>query len=88
MSNGSRPTGPISTRAASTSPISRWTGSASPLWGIQFGDLDTALFENVEAVRGANAIMSGVGNPSATINYIRKRPLDSLKASVTGQIGS
>ncbi|MEG3150038.1 TonB-dependent siderophore receptor [Sphingomonas sp. ZT3P38] len=58
------------------------------LWGIQFGDLDTALFENVEAVRGANAIMSGVGNPSATINYIRKRPLDSLKASVTGQLGS
>ncbi len=58
------------------------------LWGIQFGDLDTALFDRVEAVRGANAIMSGVGNPSATINYVRKRPLDTLKASATAQIGS
>ncbi|MBC9032205.1 TonB-dependent siderophore receptor [Sphingomonas sp. JC676] len=58
------------------------------LWGIQFGDLDTALFDRVEAVRGANAIMSGVGNPSATINYVRKRPLDTLKASATAQYGS
>lgn len=58
------------------------------IWGIQFGDLDTALFENVEAIRGANAIMSGVGNPSATINYVRKRPTDMLKASASAQLGS
>ncbi|MDD3798461.1 MAG: TonB-dependent siderophore receptor [Novosphingobium sp.] len=58
------------------------------LWGIQFGDLDTALFERVEAVRGANAIMTGVGNPSATINYVRKRPTDTLQASLSGTIGS
>jgi outer membrane receptor for ferric coprogen and ferric-rhodotorulic acid len=58
------------------------------LWGIQFGDLDTALFERVEAVRGANAIMTGVGNPSATINYVRKRPLETLEARVTAQAGS
>ncbi|HWK40331.1 MAG TPA: TonB-dependent siderophore receptor [Croceibacterium sp.] len=58
------------------------------LWGIQFGDLDTALFEQVEAVRGANAIMTGVGNPSATINYVRKRPLDTLRATATVQAGS
>jgi outer membrane receptor for ferric coprogen and ferric-rhodotorulic acid len=58
------------------------------LWGIQFGDLDTALFDRVEAVRGANAIMSGVGNPSATINYVRKRPLDTLHASASAEVGS
>lgn len=58
------------------------------LWGIQFGDLDTALFERVEAVRGANAIMTGVGNPSATINYVRKRPLETLQASASAQVGS
>ncbi|AQR76033.1 TonB-dependent siderophore receptor [Sphingomonas sp. LM7] len=64
-------------------------GIGLPLfWGIQFGELDTALFDRVETVRGANAIMTGIGNPSATINYIRKRPTDSLQASAAVQGGS
>ena len=64
-------------------------GIGLPLrWGIQFGDLDTALFETVEAVRGANAIMTGVGNPSATINYVRKRPTEDLKISASAMLGS
>jgi len=64
-------------------------GIGMPLvWGIQFGDLDTALFDRVEAVRGANAIMTGIGNPSATINYVRKRPTSDFQASVTGLVGS
>ncbi|WP_313808761.1 TonB-dependent siderophore receptor [Sphingobium sp.] len=64
-------------------------GIGLPLrWGIQFGDLDTALFENVEAIRGANAIMTGVGNPSATINYVRKRPTRELQASASVMLGS
>lgn len=48
------------------------------IFGLQFGELDTILFERVDIVRGANAIMTGIGNPSATVNYIRKRPLDEL----------
>lgn len=64
-------------------------GIGLPLrWGIQFGDLDTALFERVEAVRGANAIMTGVGNPSATINYVRKRPSKEFRASASALLGS
>ncbi|ALR19284.1 TonB-dependent receptor [Sphingobium baderi] len=64
-------------------------GIGLPLrWGIQFGDLDTALFETVEAVRGANAIMTGVGNPSATINYARKRPTKDLQISASTMLGS
>jgi outer membrane receptor for ferric coprogen and ferric-rhodotorulic acid len=58
------------------------------IWGIQFGDLDTALFERVEAVRGANAIMTGIGNPSATINYVRKRPTATFQASASAMLGS
>lgn len=58
------------------------------IWGIQFGDLDTALFENVETIRGANALLTGVGNPSATINYVRKRPLDQFQAKGSVQLGS
>lgn len=57
-------------------------------YGIQYGDLDTALFDRVEAVRGANALMTGVGNPSATINYVRKRPTDTLQETATAQAGS
>ncbi|EJU11277.1 TonB-dependent siderophore receptor, partial [Sphingomonas sp. LH128] len=64
-------------------------GIGLPLaWGIQFGDLDTALFENVEIVRGANAIMTGIGNPSATVNYVRKRPTDELKITGSAQVGT
>lgn len=58
------------------------------IWGIQYGDLDTALFDRVEAIRGANALMTGVGNPSATINYVRKRPTDDFRASFTALGGS
>ncbi len=64
-------------------------GIGLPLpYGIQYGDLDTALFDRVEAIRGANALMTGVGNPSATINYVRKRPTDTLQATATAQAGS
>jgi outer membrane receptor for ferric coprogen and ferric-rhodotorulic acid len=58
------------------------------IWGIQFGSLDTVLFERVEAVRGANSMMTGTGNPSATINYVRKRPTHDFQASAALQYGS
>ena len=50
------------------------------IWGIQFGDLDTALFERVDIIRGANGMLTGTGNPSATVNYIRKRPTAEVQA--------
>jgi outer membrane receptor for ferric coprogen and ferric-rhodotorulic acid len=56
--------------------------------GIEFGSLDTILWDRVEAVRGANGMMTGVGNPSATINYVRKRPTPTFQASATGYLGS
>ncbi len=37
-------------------------------------EFDTALYERIDIVRGANGIQTGVGVPSATINMIRKRP--------------
>lgn len=58
------------------------------IWGIQFGELDTVLFERVETVRGANSMMTGTGNPSATINYVRKRPTKDFQASGALQYGS
>ncbi len=55
--------------------------------GIE-GDLDTALFERIEVIRGANGLMSGVGNPSATVNMVRKRPGNDFAANVKASYGS
>jgi outer-membrane receptor for ferric coprogen and ferric-rhodotorulic acid len=50
-------------------------GIGTPLrFNIQFGEMDTLFFERIEVIRGASGLTTGVGNPSATINYIRKRP--------------
>lgn len=34
--------------------------------------LDTALYERIEIVRGATGLMTGAGNPAASINLVRK----------------
>ncbi|WP_083582035.1 TonB-dependent siderophore receptor [Halomonas aestuarii] len=51
------------------------------------GDIDTAVHDRVEVVRGATGLMSGSGNPAATVNFIRKRPTATPQASVTGSLG-
>lgn len=63
-------------------------GIGLPMLSAVDGDLDTILYERVEIVRGANAIMTGVGNPSATINYLRKRPTETLQANMSAFAGS
>lgn len=64
-------------------------GVGQPLdWGLQTGALDVAIFDRIEAVRGANGMMTGIGNPSATINYIRKRPTRDFRASASASYGS
>ncbi len=45
-------------------------------WGTVAGQHDTFLFERIELIRGANGLLTGVGNASGTINYVRKRPLN------------
>lgn len=51
-------------------------------------EYDTALYERVEVIRGANGLLSGVGTPSATVNLVRKRPGKTLDASVAASVGS
>jgi outer membrane receptor for ferric coprogen and ferric-rhodotorulic acid len=58
------------------------------LWGLQYGSVDTALFDRVDIIRGANGMMTGTGNPSATINYIRKRPTKDFQATASASYGS
>lgn len=49
---------------------------------------DTAIYDRIEVIRGANGLMTGVGNPSATVNFIRKRPSINNELRVRGTIGS
>lgn len=43
-------------------------------WGSVVGQQDAYLFERIELIRGANGLLTGLGNSSGTINYVRKRP--------------
>ncbi|MXY04553.1 MAG: TonB-dependent receptor plug domain-containing protein, partial [Gammaproteobacteria bacterium] len=64
-------------------------GVGIPLtYGNMEGDIDTATYDRIEIVRGANGLMSGAGNPSATINLVRKRPSGNTKLSVAASLGS
>lgn len=51
-------------------------------------EFDTALYERIDVVRGANGILTGVGVPSATVNMIRKRPTRQFGGSVALSAGS
>ena len=48
---------------------------------------DTILYDRIEVVRGATGLMGGTGDPSATINMIRKRPTKEFQASAGLIIG-
>jgi outer membrane receptor for ferric coprogen and ferric-rhodotorulic acid len=49
---------------------------------------DTALYERVEIVRGATGLLTGAGNPSASINLVRKHAgMDELQGFVNVGIG-
>jgi len=57
-------------------------------WGIAQGQLDTYLFDKIELVRGANGLLTGVGNASGTINYVRKRPTNKDGGEAQLTLGS
>lgn len=55
-------------------------------WNLGDAQTDMALYERVEVVRGATGLFTGPGNPSASINMVRKHadsktPTGSLEAS-------
>lgn len=67
----------------------QYDGVGIPLtFGLQNGDLDTAIYDRVEVVRGANGLTSSTGNPSATVNFVRKRPAYDFQASTGISYGS
>ena len=62
-------------------------GSGVPFGDIFVGDLDTAIYEKIEFIRGSNGLITGLGNPSGTVNFVRKRPSNDPQASVEVSLG-
>lgn len=57
-------------------------------YGLTQGHDDTAIYEKVEVIKGASGLITGLANPSATINFVRKRPTDTFQASAKASYGS
>jgi outer membrane receptor for ferric coprogen and ferric-rhodotorulic acid len=49
---------------------------------------DSAIYDRVEVVKGATGLLTGAGNPSATINLVRKKPTSEFAGSVSAGVGS
>ncbi|MGY0830412.1 TonB-dependent siderophore receptor [Azospirillum argentinense] len=60
----------------------------STVYGFDDSISDTAVFDRIEVVRGATGLLNGVGEPSASVNLVRKRPTPTLQGYAEGQIGS
>jgi outer membrane receptor for ferric coprogen and ferric-rhodotorulic acid len=53
-----------------------------------FGTPDLGEYDHVEVLRGSDALFGGVGNPGASLNLVRKRPLASYEAMFSAYAGS
>lgn len=49
--------------------------------------IDTALYDSVSIVRGATGLLTGAGDPSGSINLVRKKPTKDFQASFEVQTG-
>lgn len=49
---------------------------------------DTAIYDRIEVLKGATGLLTGMGDPGATINLVRKKPTRTPAGSVTLGAGS
>ncbi|RBQ31297.1 TonB-dependent receptor [Arcobacter sp. FW59] len=50
-------------------------------------NIDTALYDSVSVVRGATGLLTGAGDPSGSINLVRKKPTKEFQATLETQAG-
>ncbi|WP_029654950.1 TonB-dependent alcaligin siderophore receptor FauA [Marinobacter daepoensis] len=68
----------------------QFDGLMTPIQGYwNFGDTDwdSAIYDRIEVVRGATGLLTGAGDPSASVNFIRKKPLPEFAARLSGDLG-
>lgn len=63
-------------------------GIGMPFGTLIAGDLETYLYDRVEVIKGSNGLITGLGNPSGTVNYVRKRPTNELMGSTNVSVGT
>ncbi len=49
---------------------------------------DMAIYDHIEVLRGASGLLSGTGDPSGTVNMIRKKPTATFQGYITAGLGS
>ncbi len=49
---------------------------------------DMAIYDRVDVVRGATGLMQGTGQPSASVNFVRKRPTAQPRLAAQAAVGS
>ncbi|MFT3665849.1 TonB-dependent siderophore receptor [Piscinibacter sp.] len=68
-------------------PVSAYAISAGGAWqGLT--NIDSAVYDSVTVIRGATGLMTGAGDPSATVALTRKRPTPAFRASLSQSFGS
>ncbi|WP_342249180.1 TonB-dependent siderophore receptor [Sphingomonas sp. OTU376] len=50
--------------------------------------IDMSVYDHVELLRGASGVLTGYGDPSGTVNLVRKKPLDHAQYTIDAQAGS
>lgn len=63
-------------------------GVGAALGDTPTSNFDAFMYDRIEVLKGANGLTSGVGNPSAKVNMIRKRPTYETQASISATVGS
>ncbi|MBO9601860.1 MAG: TonB-dependent siderophore receptor [Novosphingobium sp.] len=53
-----------------------------------FPQIDMSIYDHVELLRGADGLFDGYGDPSGTVNLVRKKPLDHSQYTLEAQVGS
>jgi len=49
---------------------------------------DNVVYDRIEVVRGATGLTTGAGDPSATINQVRKRPTRTFQGNAAVRVGT
>ena len=66
----------------------QYDGVPQTFLGTSYTGFDLAVMDRVEVIRGAAGLLQGTGNPSATINLVRKKPTREFAASGSVSVGS
>ncbi|RBQ31116.1 TonB-dependent receptor [Arcobacter sp. FW59] len=56
-------------------------------YGSGVENIDTAIYDSVNIVRGATGLLTGAGDPSGSINLVRKKPTKDFQATLETQTG-